>query len=141
VHVTAGGLHAHVAARFLHVHVAGRRLHVDGAVLAARFHVGGLRPDVELCAGRAGHPQPQVGTLERDPEAVPHTDFDDDFVALAALERLDACVLLQFAGRLQLDMRLVALDRLDLDPSRWDLEIETDRTGCGVGLGAHQTRK
>ena len=70
--------------------------------------------------------------------------LDDDLVAVAAPDQLDARVLDQVSDRvvvrdgLELHVRLVRVPGLDLDLPGGNLEVQAERSRSGVGLAAHQ---
>ena len=152
VEVTACGLDPGRTGRLVELDVAGGGLHLECAVFAARPDLGGLRPCVDLGAAWAADPQADIRSAEaklrptrqRDRDAVTRLHLDDDLVALAAAHHVEPSgvdELVAPGDRLELDVCLVGVARVDLDLARRNLEVEQDRAWCGEGLAPHQRMK
>jgi hypothetical protein len=91
------------------------------------------------------HAQPEVGAVEDQTEAaaLASRDVDQDLVAVAALAQLDACSFDELpdvvagARRVELDRRLVAVDRLERDLPGGHPQVERQRAGRVEGLAPH----
>ena len=74
---------------------------------------------------------------------MPRSHLDDHLVAVPPAHGLDPGVvdhladLLAVGDRLELDMRLLRVGRLDLDRARRQLQVQPHRPGCLEGLAAH----
>ena len=85
-----------------------------------------------------------VGAADGDGDAAASLGLDHDLVSVPAADQLDASVVDEVADgivvgdRLELDMGLVRLCRLELDLPGRDLEVQPDGAGSGERLAAHQ---
>src|SRR6266545_4366797 len=108
--VAARRLDLGVALDLIERDVAGGRLDFDPAEYASAFDVRGRRRDLDL--GPRGRCHAQAHFALSAEEAAATLDLDDHLVTVPARAELDPCLLFDLVGCVELDDRLLPLDRL-----------------------------